>query len=131
MASWQEIIAHIESQYTVNRMSENMIALTFGFDDGRSQAVAIHYAPSFGPMPAHIRFFSPLGDRKKLKRKLGDILEESGDLPFGVTRVGDWVGVVHTALADTIDGPEIDVPLGLLAGVADEFERKFTGGDEF
>jgi len=131
MASWQEIIAHIESQYTMTRMGENMIALTFGFQDGRSQALAIAYAPTVGPMPAHIKFFSQIGDRKKLKRKLGDILEESGDYPFGVTCLGNWVGVVHTALADTIDAPEIDVPLELLAGVADELERRFTGGDEF
>ena len=131
MASWQEIIAHIESQYTVNRMSGDILGVTFRFEDGRSQLIFIQYGESSGPFPATVRFLSPIGDRKKLKRRLGDILEESGELPFGVTRVNDWVCVVHTALADTIDGPEIDVPLEWLAVVADEFERKFTGADEF
>lgn len=126
MATWQEVRNYINSNYQVEPGEGGMLKLLFNTGSGRSQYVFVGHMDLD---PALVVFTSPIGSMNKIN--LTRLLDATSEIPFGVRAFGDWVGLVHVQLLDTVDPAEIDVPLGLVTLFADRLEERFGEGDSF
>ena len=131
MATWQQILTHIEANSDVLHKDESSCAVELGNPKtGRSQVVYVNYFADRGSVPATVKFCSPIGKRAELRKKLDTVLDYSQGDPFGISAIGEYLALVHTAFADTIDAPEIDYPMMMIATLADDFEERFTRADD-
>lgn len=126
MATWQEVKNYVNSNYQVEPGEGGMLKLLFNTGSGRSQFI---FVGLIDMDPALVVFTSPIGSMNKIN--LNRLLDATSDTPFGVRAFGDWVGLVHVQLLDTVDPAEIDVPMGLVTLFADKLEERFGEGDKF
>lgn len=120
MATWKELCDYLDSQYKVNHLSEDTLSLGFRFDDDRSQMI---FVEEKGPF-ALVR--SPFAEVKDAKPE--DLLEEP--FIFGIQLVDDLYFVSQVLMLESLDSPEIDTAIEALAPLADELEKKYTGGKD-
>ncbi len=124
MATWQEVKNYINSNYQVEPGEGGMLKLLFNTGSGRSQFVFVGHMDIDPPL---LIFTSPIGDLNKMN--INRLVDATSDSPFGIRAFGDWVGLWHVQLLDTVDPAEIDVPLGLVTLFADQLEERFGDGD--
>lgn len=126
MATWPETLAYLRENYLA-RGDDELIAVQITMDAKgllkrqRSQMVFLSCNGKY------IEMFSPVakpGTISALK-----LLQEAG--VFAVNSTGEYYGLVHNQLLETVDAPELDVMVTLLAMQADDLEQKLTGKDEF
>ena len=126
MATWQEIRNYINSNYKVDEDDGNVISLTFGSPDGRSQMILVSYYDLKDPL---IVFKSPIAAVSEVSA--GQLLDLTSKDFWGVSSTGDYYVVNHVQFAATVDSPEIDLALAYVAGAADGFEEALGLGDRF
>jgi hypothetical protein len=128
MASWLEIKDYILGKYLSEWDGGDFITIEASFSDGRTQLVFVMHLPQYNP-PA-VLFQSPIGDQRRINPSALLADEVAQRIPFGIKAVADSFAVTHVAFRDTIDAPEIDVPIFEVAAAADALEERFLGTDE-
>lgn len=126
MATWQEVRNYISANYQVETGEGGMLKLLFNTGSGRSQFI---FVGLIDIDPQLVTFVSPIGSMNKMN--LTRLLDATAEVPFGVRAFGDWIGLSHVQVLDTVDPAEIDVPLGLVTLFADKLEERFGEGDAF
>jgi hypothetical protein len=53
------------------------------------------------------------------------------DVPFGLGVMTDHLAIRHIQILETLDVPEVTVPIVRLAHLADSFEKTLTGNDSY
>jgi len=129
MATWSEVQQYIRSNYIVqSEPDDKMMRLEFNTSDGRSQLLFVEAPIHVDGLPNFVGFFSPVAERAKVS---ADKLLDLGYTGLGVLARGNYIGIYHAALVDTIDSQEIDVPIRFIIAIADLAEKELTGKDMF
>jgi translation initiation factor 1 (eIF-1/SUI1) len=130
MATWGDLIAFVRSEYQVTRVDTDEIRVEVEFEDERRQAVVI-YREVFDKREEWVQIVSPCG--KATDVNLRELLDELGQTAVcgGAIVMGEYVAIRHTLPLANLDINEFTDPLALVAGVADELEEKFIGGDRY
>jgi hypothetical protein len=130
MASWGDLITFIRTEYRVSRVEPDEIRIEVEFEDERRQAVVV-YREVLDQREEWVQIASPCG--KAAEVNLLALLTEIGATAVvgGLVIMGEYVAVRHSLPLENLDINEFVDPLALVAGVADELEEKFTGGDGY
>lgn len=130
MATWGDLVAFVRSEYRVTRVGADEIRIEVEFEDERRQAVVV-YREVFDRREEWVQIVSPCG--KAAEVDLLALLTELGKTAVcgGAIVMGEYVAVRHSLPLENLDTNEFTDPLALVAGVADELEDKFTGGDHY
>jgi hypothetical protein len=130
MASWVDLVTFIRTEYRVSRVEPDEIRIEVEFEDERRQAVVV-YREVLDQREEWVQIASPCG--KAAEVNLLALLTEIGATAVvgGLVIMGEYVAVRHSLPLETLDINEFVDPLALVAGVADELEEKFTGGDGY
>jgi hypothetical protein len=122
MTTQNEILGFLKSNYNVQSVDGSTATLLVEWNDGRSQLVFVTIGE------AVVTIASPAA-------RVSDVNLEnfvkvvSQTTPYGVRIIGDFVTVANAGLTDTTDALELAVPINLIASVADELEKRVSGGD--
>ncbi|HEY5356314.1 MAG TPA: hypothetical protein VIJ82_01245 [Streptosporangiaceae bacterium] len=129
MVSWQDLVAHLKSTYTITDEDEGRLVLMFNIPGGRSQLVYIlGEAAANGEEWAHIT--SPCG-------RVGDVdlrslLEKAGKSICGAAIImADKAALRHSVHLGSLEMDQFRRPLVLIALSADLIEQELVGTDEF
>ncbi|HEX3648387.1 MAG TPA: hypothetical protein VHV49_08160 [Pseudonocardiaceae bacterium] len=130
MATWGDLVAFVRTEYRVTRVETDEIRIEVEFEDERRQAVVI-YREVLDQREEWVQIASPCGRAAEVN--LGALLTELGHTAVcgGAVIMGEYVAVRHSLPLENLDINEFIDPLALVAGVADELEEKFTGGDGY
>jgi hypothetical protein len=130
MATWGDLVAFVRTEYRVTRVETDEIRIEVEFEDERRQAVVI-YREVLDQREEWVQIASPCG--KAAEVNLPALLAELGGTAVcgGAVIMGEYVAVRHSLPLENLDINEFTDPLALVAGVADELEEKFTGGDGY
>lgn len=130
MATWGDLVAFVRSEYRVTKVEDEEIRVEVEFDDNRRQVVVI-YREVFDRKEEWVQLVSPCG--KAAEVSLRELLAELGQTAVcgGAVVMGEYVAIRHSLPLENLDINEFTDPLALIAGVADELEEKFTGGDGY
>jgi hypothetical protein len=130
MASWSDLVTFIRTEYRVSRVEPDEIRIEVEFEDERRQAVVV-YREVLDQREEWVQIASPCG--KAAEVNLLALLTEIGATAVvgGLVIMGEYVAVRHSLPLENLDINEFVDPLALVAGVADELEEKFTGGDGY
>jgi translation initiation factor 1 (eIF-1/SUI1) len=130
MATWGDLVAFVRSEYRCTRVQPDEVRVEVEFEDERRQAVVI-YREVFDKKEEWVQIVSPCG--KAAEVNLHALLAELGETAVcgGAIVMGEYVAIRHSLPLANLDANEFIDPLALVAGVADELEEKFTGGDGY
>ncbi|HEX5403826.1 MAG TPA: hypothetical protein VFX16_16180 [Pseudonocardiaceae bacterium] len=130
MATWGDLVTFVRTEYRVSRVEQDEIRVEVEFEDERRQAVVI-YREVLDQKEEWVQIASPCG--KAAEVNLLAMLTEIGQTAVcgGLVIMGEHVAVRHSLPLANLDINEFVDPLALVAGVADELEEKFTGGDGY
>jgi hypothetical protein len=130
MATWGDLVTFIRTEYRVTRVEPDEIRIEVEFEDERRQAVVV-YREVLDQREEWVQIASPCG--KAAEVNLLALLTEIGSTAVvgGLVIMGEYVAVRHSLPLENLDINEFVDPLALVAGVADELEEKFTGGDGY
>lgn len=130
MATWGDLVAFVRTEYRVTRVEQDEIRIEVEFEDERRQVVVI-YREVLDQREEWVQIASPCG--RSAEVNLMALLTELGHTAVcgGAVIMGDHVAIRHSLPLENLDINEFVDPLALVAGVADELEEKFTGGDGY
>lgn len=130
MATWGDLVAFVKSEYRVTKVDEDEIRIEVEFEDRRRQSVVV-YREILDRREEWVQIASPCGKASEVN--LLAMLTELGGTAVcgGAVVMGDYVAIRHSLPLENLDINEFVDPLALVAGVADELEEHFTGGDRY
>jgi hypothetical protein len=130
MATWGDLVAFVGSEYRVTKVADDEIRIEVEFEDRRKQSVVV-YREVLDKRDEWVQIASPCG--KAAEVNLLALLTELGNTAVcgGAVVMGDYVAIRHSLPLENLDINEFVDPLALVAGVADELEEQFTGGDGY
>lgn len=129
MASWSDVKSFIRSNYVVKEEAPDLLILDFETFANRSQQIYVMFDKD-GDGREWLKFSSAVGVLAQVDLK--QVLEVASTMILGAVHLtGEAVMIAHWQQLDTLDGAEIDRPMGLLALVADIVEQKIHGSDRF
>ena len=129
MATWKQVRDYIQSNYDCKYNEEaDLLSLVFDTNEDRSQVVIVSRNKS-NSGDNWIEIASPIGEVSK--NDIFDLLEDLTDYVCGgAILIDDEVWIRNRILLDSIDSPTIDNVMKIIAGIADDLEDKYVGGDE-
>ncbi len=123
MASQQEAIDFIKSNYRFDELQGGMLKFVFDLDGGRSQLVFVIVGETI------VEYFSPFGDVSDVTAK--QALDAISGYSFGMQLVDGQFVVKHVVFLENLDASEIKDGFQIVASIADELENKLVGGDNY
>ena len=130
MATWNDVVAHLEANYKCTKHSPNVISLLFNMPENRSQVVWVEIAGNdrIGEWAA---ISSAVGSAKDTK-KLASLCREATKIVLGgIVIEGDFILIRDSFPLVNLDINELEVPLKLIVVAADALEKQITGGDDY
>ncbi|HJP79437.1 MAG TPA: hypothetical protein VJ914_34505 [Pseudonocardiaceae bacterium] len=130
MATWEDLVAFVRTEYRVTRMEPEEVRLLLEFDDERRQMVILS-REVLDKREEWVQIASPCGkaDEVDLRQLLAELGETS--VVGGAVIMGDYVVLRHALPLENLDINEFVDPLGLVAGTADMIEERYVGGDGY
>lgn len=130
MATWGDLVAFVKSEYRVTKVDDDEIRIEVEFEDRRRQSVVV-YREILDKREEWVQIASPCGKASEVN--LLAMLAELGGTAVcgGAVVMGEYVAIRHSLPLQNLDINEFVDPLALVAGVADELEEHFTGGDRY
>lgn len=123
MATQQEAINFIKSNFDTELMESGGLKLVFDLGGGRSQLAFVEVNES------NVQYSSPFASVDDVTAK--QALEANSEYSVGMQLYGSVYVVKHvTPLAD-LDASEITEGFELVANIADLLEKQLIGGDKF
>ena len=131
MATWDDLVAYVRSEYRVVREGKDEIRIEVGFEeDDRTQIVILARAVLDAKEDwVQVLSFCGRTDQVDLQRLLAELGNTS--VVAGAVILGDHVALRHSLPLSNLDINEFVDPVELLAGTADQLEEMFIQGDEY
>ena len=129
MPTWGELKEYARSKYTLNNDDEEGFSIVFKFDDDRTQQIGVHHFTAFDK--DWVEFRSYVCKEAEMSPKVA--LRKNDDFAIGALALdddGDYC-LLYSAQLDTLDPEEFELPLHILARIADDLEETFSSGDDF
>lgn len=129
MPSWDEIKDYARSKYTLDDDQDDSFSLVFRYDDDRTQKIGIAHFTAFER--DWIEFRSYVCKEADMVMKVA--LRKNDDLPIGALALdedGDYC-LLYSAPLATMDPEEFELPLTILAQIADDLEQTYSASDAF
>ena len=131
MASWDDLVAYVRSEYQVIEDQPEEIRIEIEYEDeGRSQVIMI-CREVLDKREEWVQVASICGRVSEVD--LRKLLEEIGltSVVCGAVIMGDHVVLRHSLPLENLDINEFVDPLNFVAGTADHLEEVFFGGDGY
>ena len=130
MATWNDVVSYMRSNYKVSDEQPNMIKLVFDLGNLRTQVVVVWHITLNDGQEHWAQIESPFGELGTFN--LAHALQQSADsVCGGIGLFGNLVTFRHAVpLADLSIG-ELERPLALVTTTADRLEQALTGGDAY
>lgn len=128
MPTWTELQSYARSKYKLAEDDERSFRIIFGFEDGRSQIIDVQTFDAFNQQ--FIEFRSPVCKEDQMNPRTA--LLKNTKLPIGslaLTENGYYV-LVHNASLKHLDLEEFELPLHVMAKIADSLENEFSAKDD-
>lgn len=127
MATWNEVVQHLQKNYKCELKGSDVVRLLFGFG-GRSQLVFV--SRGAGGAGEWVQIQSPVG--KPPIHRLSDLLEACDSKLCGALIMMDGTVFLRHSLPISAYKPEdLDWALQAIVMTADDLEEKYVGGDAF
>ena len=130
MATWNDVISYLNANYKCKQESPELLSLLFKTGNDRSQVVWVELGGNdkIGQF-AHVS--SSVGDVKNLN-KLEAYCRAAKDYVLGgIVIEGDLIMLRDSFPLLNLDVNEMEAPLHVILGAADQLEAQITGGDSF
>ncbi|HEX4224047.1 MAG TPA: hypothetical protein VHZ97_16885 [Pseudonocardiaceae bacterium] len=130
MATWEDLVAFVRSEYRITKIEPDEVRLLLEFDDERRQMVILA-REVLDQREEWVQIASPCGraDEVDLRQLLAELGETS--VVGGAVIMGDYVVLRHSLPLENLDINEFTDPLALVAGTADQIEERYVGGDGY
>ena len=128
MADWQEFKAWVASKYVLLNSGDNFFVLEFSTGAGRKQIVTVQIAEGtqFGVWAI---LESAIGKTSDINLK--QVTDLASRFAFGgITTDGDLISLRHSVPLASLDPNEFDVPVRIIAQIADDLERGLHAGTD-
>lgn len=126
MATKADVIAYVRKNYHSRDWDDGSLGLVMNLKNERSHLVNVDWNNDEGTFTSFTGVVCEWSEEAA-----GKAVAAGEDKIFGIRKLGDYVGVCHYQLTETIDEEEIDSALWLVARVADKIELRVNGGDKF
>jgi hypothetical protein len=129
LPTWGEIQEFARSKYTLSADEDSHFEIVWVYPSGRKQQI---WVSRFGSMDRDwIEFRTFVCSTSDLKPEVA--LAKNPGYTIGALGVDDQGNYVmtHGALLATLDPDEFELPLHILASVADDLEKEHAGSDHF
>ena len=128
MATWAELLAFAKKNYEVVEDEQESFALLLA-GEGRRQKIVVRHSNLQG----HEWINMLTGVCKEDELKHADALKLNGEFYAGALALMDGLYVLtYTLPLKTLEMDEFELPLNVLAVIADDLERTYAkGGDTF
>lgn len=130
MATWNDVVAHLNSNYKCKQVNEAMIALTFNMGEGRSQIVFVELAGN-DRIGEWAKVGSPVGRKSDLKKLEAYCAAAEELVCGGIVYTGEFIMLRDSFPLLNLDVNELEIPLVAITASADSIERSITGGDTY
>jgi hypothetical protein len=129
MPTWHELQEHARSKYTLSKDEDTWFNLLWSYQEGRSQMITVSRFECLDQEWIELRTFvckePEMAPRVALRKNEG--------FPLGALALdsdGDYL-LIHKARLADLDAEEFELPLTMLASVADELEKQYTAKDDY
>ena len=126
MAKWRQVKSYIYQNYQVSGDSGDILTLLLDTGNGRSQIVHVGHVDADDQSSIMLSVFA-----QKSMVSADRVLTATEIIPAGIRSTGDLYAVSHMQLLETIDEPEIDWQMVLVASYADQLEEYLGLVDQF
>lgn len=129
MATWQELVGFVKSNYQIQAEEVGHLSLSFSTSGLRSQMIHLFMEEdSLGNEWMTIGSAIGTVGHGNLESVLGLANQK---ICGGLVIVDDVVVVRHCAPLKNADPDEVTLPIGFVANIADELEQIYSGKDVF
>ena len=122
MATQNEVLNFIKSNYETEVLSGGDLKLVFDLGGGRSQLAFVDVTES------NAQFSSPFATVDDVTPK--QALEANAEYSVGMQLIGNWYVIKHVVPLADLDASEVSAAFDLVANIADMLETKLVGGDK-
>lgn len=129
MATWSDLVTHVESNYKISAKKDGMLVLDFLTDEAssRSQMVFIWHTPTEGGSDwAQVE--SPIARLDEVDLRAA-IKLVAGKVCGGLSSVQGLLTIRHGIPLANLDANEIADPIASIVDTADAMEKELTGAD--
>src|SRR5690349_13769555 len=128
MPTWGEIQEYARGKYKLDEDGEGFFSLVFGYDSGRSQKIFVRRFTAFDK--EWLEFRSVVCKESELAHRLA--LKKNLQFAVGALALDDDNDYVflYSAVLDTMDPDEFELPLHVVAAMADKLESEHSAGDD-
>lgn len=131
MASWDAVTSYLISNYKVELLDHgSLIKLSFSLKDKRFQTVFIQHHSDRDGNPNWLDFLSPIGELGEVNLTAA-IKATDQYVAGGISLANDLVMLRVSVPMKNLDQNEIEQPLHLVCGMADDLEQSLTGKDVY
>ncbi len=128
MPTWAEIKAHVREKYTLQEDDEKHFKLVWEYRNNRFQMITVSHFEAVGK--EWVDFASAACRRDQMPPEVA--LERNFGFALGALCLdGDVYVVRYSALLESMDLDELEIPLHVVAQTADELEQEFAETDSF
>lgn len=129
MANWQSVRDHLRANYKIEEENDALVKLQFGWDDGRSHLVLVAQTGN-DRVGEWVRVESPIGTWSDVHLpKALELIEDT--VCGGLGKVGEFVTLRDSFPIADLSTDELEQPIHLIVGMADDLEQKLVGVDRF
>lgn len=124
MATMQDVVSYIVNRGgKVQNVDSNSFSINYPFSNGRDQLLT-------GFLNTELQLLTVTSPFAKKSQVSAERVLELGVL-FGVIAMGEFYWLTTTVPLATIDELEVEVILSGMVFIADTYEQKLTGGNNF
>ncbi len=129
MATWQELVGFVKSNYQIHLEEDEHLSLNFNTTGLRTQMIHLFMEEdSLGN--EWMTIGSAIGAVGQ--GELEPVLKLANQkICGGLVIVDDLVVVRHCVPLENVDPDEVTLPIGFVANIADELEKIYSGTDNF
>jgi hypothetical protein len=131
MATWNDLKTYIRNNYKSADETPESIKLVFDVGGLRSQIVVVWHVQLASTNQEWVQIESPIGELGSID--LNAALRAVGNTLVGGLALagGNIVTFRHSVPLDDLSINELEIPLHLVTGTADQLEQALAGGDKF
>jgi hypothetical protein len=131
MATWDDLMHFVRTEYRVVSQTPDEIRIEFEWEDESRSQVMIVAREELDRKYEWVQILTPIGLARNVD--LTALLEAIGHttIACGAAIMGEHVVLRHSLPLENLDINEFVDPLTLIAGTADNLESEFFGGDNY
>jgi hypothetical protein len=128
MPTWEELQEHVRKTYKLQDDEPGYFSLVFRTSEERTQLITVRRVTAFDA--DWVEFRSAVCRRGQMDPEMA--LKHNAQFAIGALALdAEKYFILYTIPLSTMDPPEFELPLHVIAKTADSLEGTFTTGDEF